>query len=162
MYKFDCVGDSVICVRDNVCTWGETKCVCTAKRCVYVVAGICWSCFCLYSTHPGYVTWTQKGQWPKMQTWSDWVLYNTRVPWGSMQAQTPCQPIHKQEDEESRTNSPSFLALKDYLVWPLLSFLVLFKPHTTYCGSMLTSQMYLMGWGLDTIWEVLARLHCVN
>lgn len=42
-----------------------------------------------------------------------------------MQAQTDRQPIHKQEDGESRTNSPSFLAPRDYLVWPLLSFLVL-------------------------------------
>lgn len=56
-----------------------------------------------------------------------------RVPLGSKQAQTHCQPIHKQEDEESKTNSPSFLDLKDYLVWPLLSFLVLLSTRTPHC-----------------------------
>lgn len=67
----------------------------------------------------------RKGTGPKCRVGLAGCETIPRVPWGGIQGQTCCQPIHKQEDEESRTNSPRSLALKDYLVWPPLSFLVL-------------------------------------
>lgn len=81
------------------------------------------------------------------------MLHNVRYH-GAVCKPKHSQPIHKQEDEESRTSSPSFLALEDYLVWPLLTFLT---PHfASVLISLLTfKQTYWMLWPLGTVSEVL-------
>lgn len=91
----------------------------------------------------------------------NWTIH--RLPWGSMLAQTHYQPIHKQEDSECRTISPSFLAQRDCLVWHFSTSLSQSSPlktQTIHCGPQLTSlptfkQHHWMLWGLGTVRETL-------
>lgn len=147
-YKYDCTGDGVIicvtqrqcvytgwdkvCVeQSSVCTWREIEWVRGQKQCLSTGGGWYLLELLLFILSPSRLCNMETERALAQNAWVCLAGCCTiaRVPWGSMQTQTPCQPIHKQEDEESRTNSPSFLALGDYLVWPLLSFLV--PPQST-------------------------------
>lgn len=53
----------------------------------------------------------RKGTSPKCRVCLSGCCTIPSIPWGSMLVQTHCQPIHKQEDEGSKTISSSFLAM---------------------------------------------------
>lgn len=112
--------------QEKVCMYSKAVCVHEGKQSGYVgrnnvfpsvVVGICWSC--LFILCPSWLCNMETERALAQNVWLCLAGCCTipRVPWGCMQAQTNYQPILKQEDEESRTNSPSLLALKDYLVW---------------------------------------------
>lgn len=131
----DNVGTVKQCVyieRNKVCTWGRHF------DCPLVVdgSGWCWNCFCLL--FPCYATRTQKGHSPRNAAGVAGCRTIPSIPWGSDAGLSTLANLFIWTEIK---NLEQTVALADYLVWHLLSFLVLSTKtltQTTHCGPTLT------------------------
>lgn len=110
------------CKRQQVRTWRRTMLIHRWPS-VFLAAGVC-----LYSAHPGYVTWKQKG------SSSVWILHNTQSTMGP-NAGPDTLPACSYAGRRRRMNNKSKIFGHERL------FGLASPPDalSTYCGSVLTS-----------------------